>query len=131
MEREGHARGGARAMYYPADARRSNGGSNTGFPNRVETCRRKAAAAQAKITIVREREKSFKVSGAAHDPETLLGKAVLPPRSGNQAKRGKSQTENLRDREGSQEHQQVETHVTKASTPNQPKQIQSGILRKS
>ena len=75
--------------------------------------------------------KALRFPGQHTSRKTPSAKAALPSSGGNQDMSDKRQTEGLKDREGSQEHQQVETHVTKASTHNQPKQTHPGLSQKS
>lgn len=92
-----------------------------GFYIEFERVRGKLEQARVKIEIVGKQSKSFEVSGTAHDPENSTRQSCFAPSSsGNQDQREKRQTEDLRDQEESPEHQQIETNVTKASTPSQP-----------
>lgn len=69
MERQGYVGDNAWATYYLVVAYRNNRGLKTGFSNWVRAYKTKVGETWIKVKVIREWNKSFQVSKAAHKPE--------------------------------------------------------------
>ena len=102
-----------------------------GFQIELERVGGKLEQLESRSKLLENEVKALKFPGQHTGRKIPPTKAVSPSSSGTQDEGEKRQTGEPESLEGSQTQQRIERPVTKASTPNQLKQTQSGVLQKS
>lgn len=106
-------------------------GQRQGFQIKLECIRGKLEEFESRSKLLENKVKVQESPGQQISRKTSPIKVVLPLNSGIQDEGEKRQTSKPESLKRSQTQQQIKTLVTKASTPNQLKQTQSRVLRKS